>query len=344
MLVKDAYYETVDLAAYREVVKPVLGQEILDIHAHSWNRIPPHSALSQYPEMNRNPYTVEALLTAGRLMFPEQTYHALVFGSPDPNGYDCNDYVADEARKHEHLYPLYIPAMKASEDQVRKAVREGGYYGFKPYWNMVTWKPKQDDVTVIDMLPAPYMRVADDWGLVIMLHIPGSQRLASEQNLKDIQTLSRQYPHAKIVIAHIGRSYTYWSMKGHIEHIADLPNVYFDTSFVQDSMVYKVFFDHVDPAKVMYGTDLPISEVRGKRVWINTGWVDVSHDKLSWTASRDPQHPVQGTFMSYEMIRAMREGAAEAGLSDQDLRPIFFENGMKLLADVRRRMAGEWKK
>jgi len=337
MLVKDEYYERVDMPVYREVVAPLLSDKVLDIHAHVWPQPARKSKLGQYPEYNYHPYPVERLLQATSLMFPEQTYHALLFGSPTPEEYESsNEYVAEECRQRPHLYPLYIPDMQASEEQIRQTVLQGGYYGFKPYWTMVDWKAHQDDVTIMDMLPEPYMRVADDWGLIIMLHIPGSKRLASESNIECIQKLSRQYPNAKIIIAHLGRSYCPWSMKGGITQLCDLSNVYWDTSFPQEALVYKIFFDHVDPAKVMYGTDLPISEVRGRRVCINGNWVDVSRDSLSWTASRDPQHPVRGTFMTYEMIRAMREGAEEAGLSLDEIKPIFYENGMRLIEDTRR--------
>jgi len=344
VLVRDEYYERVDMKVYQEVVEPVLGPEILDIHCHVWPTAKRETKLNQYPEYNEHAYSIERLLAATSLMFPKQTCHALVFGSPTPEEYESsNEYVAKECRKRSHLYPLYIPDMQASEAQVRETVQRGGYYGFKPYWSMVDWKARQDDVTVIDMLPEPYMRVADDWGLLIMLHIPGSGRLASQSNIDCIQKLSREYPNAKIIIAHLGRSYCLWSMKGGIAHLCDLPNVYWGTSFVQQSLVYKAFFDHVDPAKVMYGTDLPISEVRGRRVCINGKWVDVSRGQLSWTASRDAEHPIEGTFMTYEMIRAMREGAEEAGLSTDDLRPIFFENGMRLIKDVQERLSGMWK-
>jgi hypothetical protein len=342
MLVKDEYYERVDMPVYREVVAPLLSDKILDIHAHAWMETPPHRKLDQYPEYNGHPYPVDRLLGATSLMFPEQRYHALVFGFPDRKGFTSNEYIAEACRRREHLYPLYIPDIHASEEQIRQTVLKGGYYGFKPFWTLVDWKSRQDDVTVIDMLPQPYMRVADDWGLMVMLHIPGRKRLASQSNIEGIQKLSREYPNAKIIIAHTGRSYCPWSIKGGIAHLCDLPNVYWDTSFVQVALVYKVLFDHVDPAKVMYGTDLPISEVRGRRVCINGQWVDVSRERLSWTASRDPEHPVEGTFMTYEMIRAMREGAEEAGLSVDDLRPIFFDNGMRLIEDVRQTLGGMW--
>jgi len=340
MLIKDEYYERVDMKVYREAVAPVLSDRILDIHAHARAEVVElevRRTEHKYPGRRPTPFPVEELVATGALMFPQQTYHAVVFGSPSLEDYEAsNAHVAEECRQRAQLFPLYIPDMHASEAKVRQTVQEGGYYGFKPYWTMVDWKANEDDVTIMDMLPEPYMRVADDWGLLIMLHIPGSRRLASKSNIEDIKKLSREYPNAKIIIAHLGRSYCPWSMKGGIAHLCDLPNVYWDTSFVQQSLSYKIFFDHVDPARVTYGTDLPIGLTRGRRVCINDRWVDVTRDKLSWTASRDSEHPVEGTFMTYEMIRAMREGAEEAGLSTDDLRPIFFDNGMALIQDVQR--------
>jgi len=339
-LFKDEYYDRVHLKVYREVVSPVLGDNILDIHAHARPKskeVPQSGVAHKYPGRRSDPFPVETLMAAGSLLFPGQVYHALVLPIPFLSEYVAgNAYVSEECRRRPGLYPMYVPDMSASEEQVRQAVRETGCYGFKPYWTMVDWKANEDDVTIMDMLPEPYMRVADDWGLLIMLHIPGSRRLASESNIEGIKKLSREYPNAKIIIAHLGRSYCPWSMKGGIAHLCDLPNVYWDTSFVQQSLSYKIFFDHVDPAKVMYGTDMPIALTVGRRVCINDRWVDVTRDKLGWTASRDPDHPVEATFMAYEMIRAMREGAEEAGLSTDDLRPIFFDNGMTLIKDVQR--------
>ncbi len=341
MLSKDEYYERVDMKVYREIVKPVLSDRILDMHAHIWLETSPDSKLGQYMEYNRNPYTIDRLLTAVSLMFPEQTYHALLFGSPEPRQeYTANAYIAGLCRQRRTLYPLYIPDMRASEEQIKHTVREGAYYGFKPYWNLVVDKPRQDDVTVLDMLPVPYMRVAEEWGLIIMLHIPGSRRLADPTTIEGIQKLVREYPNAKIVIAHLGRSYCPWSIDG-IRHICDLPNVFFETSFVQEALVFKKVFDWVDPAKLMYGTDLPISEVRGRRVCINNNWVDVSRESLSWTAFIKGENAIQSTFMTYEMIRAMREGAEAAGISTETLKPIFFENGMRLIGDVRRTLGYE---
>lgn len=333
MITQDEYYERVDMAVYREVVRPLLSDKILDFHVHLWR---PSDEPGQYPGVWEVGFGFDELSQAARLMFPEQEYHAVVFGRPTLEGDRANDLVAQGARERATMYPLYVPDMRASEEQVRRAVRQGGFYGFKPYWNLVEGKSSQEDVTIRDMLPAPYMRVADDLGLLVMLHIPGSRRLADPRNLSDIRWLSGQYPNAKIIIAHIGRSYCLWSIKGNIEQVCDLPNVTFDVSYVQEAMVYKVFFDHVDPRKVVYGSDLPLSQLRGRRVCINGQWVDVTREPWAWTAHRDQAHAIEATFMTYEMIRALREGAEAAGLSLDEIKPIFYENGMRLIEETGR--------
>jgi predicted TIM-barrel fold metal-dependent hydrolase len=328
---RDAYYERVDMTVYREVVRPLLGDKVFDFHVHLWR---PCDDAGQYPGIWDVGFDADQLLETGALMFPEQEFHAVVFGRPTLEGDRADDLVVQAARRHENLYPFFIPDMRADEAQVRHTVRAGGYYGFKPYWNLVEGKPDQDAVTVRDMLLEPYMRVADDWGLIIMLHIPGSKRLADPRNLEDIRWLSRRYPGAKIVIAHLGRSYCLWPIKAGIAQVCDLPNVYFDVSFVQEPIVYKVLFDHVDPAKVLYGSDLPISRMRGKRVCVNGRWVDVTRESWAWTAYRADSAPIEATFMPYEMIRALRQGAEEAGLSLEALRPIFYENAMGLIEET----------
>jgi hypothetical protein len=294
---------------------------------------------NKYPGRKLESFSIDEMLSSAKLMWPGQEFHALVFGMPTPELREpTNTHVSKECDKHDTLYPLYIPDLHASEARIRSTVLDNGYLGFKPHWALVEGKAGEEEVSVLEMLPEPCMRVAEELGLLIMLHIPGKDRLASQENIENIRLLSRQYPNSKIIIAHLGRSYCLWSMKGGIGTLCGLPNVYWDTSVVQESMVYKVFFDHVDPARVMYGTDQPVTQMRGRRVCINGTWVDVSREALGWTATRDPANPIRGTFMTYEMIRAMREGAEAAGISDRELAPVFFENAIRLIREVQQRL------
>jgi predicted TIM-barrel fold metal-dependent hydrolase len=344
MIADDEYYQAVDLSVYREIVAPLLSGKILDIHAHARAEVPEgkrHLMQNKYPGRQVEPYPVEELLATARLMWPEQQFHALVFGMPTLQMRESsNQHVVRECRKHRNLFPLYIPDLHAAEAEIRNTVLAGGYFGFKPYWSLVEGKASEEEVSIFDMLPEACMRVAHELGLIIMLHIPGSGRLASQSNIDGIRRLSREYPNAKLIMAHLGRSYCLWSMKKGIDKLCDLPNVYWDTSVVQESMVFKEFFDHVDPGKVMYGTDLPIMEMRGRRVCINGLWVDVTREDRGWTANRKPDNPIRGTFMTYEMIRAMREGAEAAGVTENALKPIFFDNGMRVIRQVQQNLPG----
>jgi hypothetical protein len=177
MIKDDEYYRDVDLPAYKQIVAPLLSGKILDIHAHARADVPeqhPHMMQNKYPGRKLESYPVEDLLRTAELMWPDQEFHALVFGMPTLDMRDSsNVHVCRECRRHETLYPLYIPDLHASEAQIRSTILDNGYLGFKPYWSLV------------------------------------------------------------------------------------------------ESMVFKVFFDFVDPAKAMYGTDLPIMEMRGRRVCIN---------------------------------------------------------------------------
>jgi hypothetical protein len=341
MITDDTYYREVDLRAFREIVAPVLEGKILDIHIHA--RIVPagyrHFMQNKYPGRALESFSVPEMLSSAELMWPEQEFHALVFGMPTPELREpTNAHVCTECGRHDTLYPLYIPDLHAPEAEIRSTILDNGYLGFKPHWALVEGRAGEEEVSVLDMLPESCMRVAEELGLLIMLHIPGKGRLASEDNIDQIRLLSRRYPSAKIIIAHLGRSYCLWSMTGGIGKLCDLPNVYWDTSVVQEPMVYKVLFDHVDPAKVMYGTDQPVTQMRGRRVCINGAWVDVSREALGWTATRDPSNPIPATFMTYEMIRAMREGAEAARVPDHELFPIFFENGIRLIREIQQRL------
>ncbi|HUV08286.1 MAG TPA: hypothetical protein VMX75_11185, partial [Spirochaetia bacterium] len=75
------------MAVYRDVVAPMLSGRILDIHAHARAEVPSgeyHRMQHKYPGRKLEPFPVEELLATAQLMWPGQSYHALVFGMPMP--------------------------------------------------------------------------------------------------------------------------------------------------------------------------------------------------------------------------------------------------------------------
>jgi len=339
------YYERVDMKVYREEIAPILPQQILDIHAHIWpslvatyNKYPAVAGYKGVPEH----YSFADLEQSAKMLFPDRIYHAVCFGAPFAEAVDAgiNEALSRGAKQWPRRYALLVATPRESAEELRRALLQGRFYGFKVAVNLAPHAYATD--RIMDVFSAAQRRVADELGLMVMLHIPRARRLADRQNIADLQRLSEECPNAKIILAHLGRSYCSWVIRDSIHELKDLGNIYWDVSYVQNAMVYEILFENVDSRRVLFGTDQPLADIRGHRVCVNKQWVDVTRDHYSWAAFRREGLEVEATFVAYEIIRALREGAERAGLGRQQLRAIFFDNGMRLIKDVEQQLSGMW--
>jgi predicted TIM-barrel fold metal-dependent hydrolase len=337
-LADSEYYQQVDLPVYREELEPVLPDTILDFHAHvwtrdHWRRVPWEAGVPGGKYMVvRTDYGFDALQADLARFFPTRRVDAVCFGYPIPSSADLdagNRYLA-RGGGHAGRYPLMV----VHKDETPKAVleqqvREGIFFGYKVG---LPWHGNDyGDVTVEDMLTAAQMELADELSLVVLLHLPRAGRLADPANSASLRRLAARYPRAQIVLAHCGRAYCPDVMRRGIGAVRDLDNVYFDVSMVQDPVVLQILFQHVDSRRVLFGSDLPVAAMRGRRVCVNDHWVDVLREPDQGSGYRVGLKQLRATFMVYEIIRAVRDAAEFAGLSNSQLSAIFFDNGMALL-------------
>jgi glutamate-1-semialdehyde 2,1-aminomutase len=243
-----------------------------------------------------------------------------------------NEHIGQTIRNDPSAAGLMLVRPSDTAEQIRRTVLESRFVGLKPYFTFVHWKA-QNDVLLDDMLTADHLSVADELGLIVMIHLPRKGRLADPENIAALQRISAKYPRAKLVIAHVGRSYCEWAVRKGLNQVEGLLNVYFDTTFIQNSVVFQHLFEHVDASRVMFGTDLPDSAVHGQVVCVNGINLFVTRDAYPWSLSR-PNEPIECTYMSYESLRAIRDGAERAGLSRDALQAIFYRNGRRLIDDV----------
>lgn len=336
------------MKVYREEIAPILPQQILDIHTHVWTKLGARcSFINKYPPIQGYKgapldYDYADLDRSARKLFPDREYHAVCFGAAmlELVGTGINDEVGAGAQDWPRRYPLLVATPSESAEKLRQALLGGRFYGIKVAVNLEDHAYATDRVTHV--FSEAQRTVANELGLMVMLHVPRPRRLADPDNVSDIQWISRECPEAKIILAHLGRSYCSWVIKDSIHELKNLDNVYWDVSYVQNPMVYEILFENVDSRRVLFGTDQPMADWRGRRVCVNNQWVDVTRDRYSWAAFRREGLEIEATFIAYEIIRALREGAERAGLSKAQLAAIFFENGMRLVKDVRRRLSGVW--
>ena len=136
------------------------------------------------------------------------------------------------------------------------------------------------------------------------------------------------------MLAHCGRCYLPDEMKAAIKSIADLENVYMDTAMVMDPLGLQMVFEHIDSRRVLFASDLPVANMRGRRVYVMDHWVDLVFEDYPESEFRVLSNNMHATFMIWEIVLAVKRAAGMAGLSKAQLDGVFYENGQALLQQV----------
>ena len=321
---------------YNEEVAPVLPQVVLDFHSHVSRSEKSRDSGARKKGAGyvvvQTSYGPRDLLRDGALCFPGREYRAVCFAYPFP-GQDWRkaSAFAGTGSRHGTLYPLILggKASGATRNEYREALAGGPFFGFKA---ITPWiGDNYGKVTLEDMVGPAEMGLADELGLVVLLHVPRAGRLVDPVVQRGVRRLSRKYPNASIVLAHCGRCYLPAEMKKAIKSVAKLPNVYLDTAMVMDPGVIEIALSAVGPRRVLFGTDLPIAAMKGRRVRVMDHWVDLVLPGKPGGAFRVQSDNMRATYMAREIVVAIRDAAERVGLTRAERDEIFFGNGMRLL-------------
>jgi glutamate-1-semialdehyde 2,1-aminomutase len=281
-------------------------------------------------------YPVERLLADGKRIFAGREYRAVCFGDPTPSADNAKDTAyAAAAGKMRGVYPLMVAGapLKVPREILKWRVEDQGFLGYKVFLN---WQGDDyGNIGIRDMLGANEMDLADELGLVVLLHVPGSGRLADPEVQSGVKWLSEGWPNARIVLAHCGRCYLPSEMEKAVGALRDLSNIFLDTSMVMDESVLRMVFEGIDSDRVLFGTDFPIAAMRGRRVRVMDHWVDVVFGDYPPSSYRVRAPGIRATFMAWEIALAVRKAGRAVGLPEQRVRDVFFENGMRVLHGVR---------
>jgi predicted TIM-barrel fold metal-dependent hydrolase len=333
-------YEQIDLPFYKSEIAPVLPERILDFHTHVWTREVWNSAPCQQNTpgakymVTTQDYSLEDLLRDGQRMFPDRGYEAVCFGQPTPAADvgKTNDYIV-QATNQAGLYPLMVTGKNScGPAKLKEEILQKGFFGYKVYLNWLG--DDYGNIAVADMIGPAEMELANASKLVVLLHVPGGDRLASPVVQNDVERLSREYPNANIVLAHCGRCYLPDEAKRAMGAISRLENVYLDTAMVMDPTALEIVLDNIASKRLLFATDLPIARMRGRRVYVMDHWADLVLEGYDASAYRVGSNNMRATYMVYEIILAIRRAAERIGLSEPELRGIFYRNGKSVLEKV----------
>jgi predicted TIM-barrel fold metal-dependent hydrolase len=182
-------------------------------------------------------------------------------GSYSFHGYDPSEEGIRQSNTHaaqivarypEHAYslcylnPAHPPAFVRAE--LRRCIEEFGFKGIKQWIAVNARDPRMESV----------MAPAIEYGLPVFFHAwyKATGYVYNESNPSDIRHLALRYPEATIVMLHLNGC----GVRG-VQDIADLPNVWVDTSGSQpDAGFVEYAAGQVGAERILYGSDWPIRD------------------------------------------------------------------------------------
>lgn len=252
----------------------------------------------------------------------------LFFGFPKPDQDTAadNELVAGEVGKQPGSRGLMLVRPKDDPAAVEQAVVDQGWAGFKVY-HVYADRDQSFNAPIDEYTPRWMWELMNKHGLVLMLHIVRKRGLADENNQQTLMKRCREYPNARVILAHAGRGFCADHTIDGIDALAGLDNVFFDTSAICESAAFIAILQRFGSSRLMYGSDFPVSQLRGRAISMGDGfyWLhDHNATYDGWLHSR----PV---LVGLESLLALRQAARLCQLKDTDMQRIFSENALQLL-------------
>lgn len=201
------------------------------------------------------------------------------------------------------------------------AMANGRCRGLKPY-HLYVDRADTSQVTVEEFAPEWMWKQCDRHGAILMLHLMRYAAMADPINQEQLLRLSSKYPNCQTVLAHIARSFNHRNARG-LRVLANCPSLFVDTSAVTEVEGMRLAIDVLGPHRVVYGSDYPISHLRGRCVTVG--------NQMLWLYAEENKAP-EMTLIGIESLLALRTACTQAGLGVADVQGIFRDSALAVLA------------
>jgi predicted TIM-barrel fold metal-dependent hydrolase len=339
--------QDVDRRFYGERLAGFLPDRIVDIHTHVWlkgfRKAPPTGRAVTWPLRVAEQNLVEDLIETYRLLFPGRAVQPLMFSFVESHEDDfagANAYVSRAAREHDFA-ALAFASPAWSAERLEREILTGHFLGAKVYLTLSPAHIPADEIRIFDFLPHHQLEVLDRHGWLVMLHIPRQGRLRDPVNLADLLEIERRYPQARIILAHVGRAYCPEDVGDAFAVLAPAQRLLFDFSANTNAAVFEQLIRAVGPRRILFGSDLPITRMRMRRICEQGNYVNLVPRGLYGDVDDDRHmREVEGrqaatlSFFLYEQVDAFRRAAQATGLTPADIEDVFYRNAARLLAQA----------
>ncbi len=265
----------------------------------------------------------------GRQVGKQRLAGGLLFPFPSTAGDLArgNQYLFEQIAGEADLKGLALVAPGAMPEQFQTLLDNSQFAGFKPYHLFSSCTPTFK-APISSFLPDWASAIAHDRGLVIMLHLVRDSALADPENQRELRHFCAEYPNARLVLAHAARGFHALNTVKGLGSLRGFDNVWFDTSGICEPTAIKAIIDAFGPRRLIWGSDFPVSEIRGRCVTVGDGFAWLQPGSAFWEKAGPQANP---TLVGLESLRALLTACAECGLNAADRQDIFANNARRLL-------------
>jgi len=242
------------------------------------------------------------------------------------NRQKCNDFLVSHLEKYpEHVGEAFVlPDDTVAE--LKKLLIHPNIRGFKCYHSCAHRKPTWQ-TEIGEYLPESAWQVADEYGYCITLHMVKDHALSDTGNFAYICRMARQYPSAKLILAHAARGFAAWTVLDKVAELSDIPNIYFDISAVCEPTPIFAVLKAAGTKRVLWGSDFPVSMMRGKCISIADSFLWLYREQLQ---KMDSKTTFSANLIGIENLLALKQACQMLDIDRSGVEDIFYNSAMEM--------------
>ena len=319
-----------DIDFYQRELASFIPDRVIDTHSHLWR-------VRHYPG-KQPPGFPDDLTWADyqRLvepLFPDRTVGGWVLPKPvlrdeDKDALPASEWVGEQLKGQKYARGAFLIRPGDDPEWVRENTKRLGLIGFKCYHTLAVKKPTYE-AEIPEYLPEPIVKVADEEGWIITLHMVKSRAVADPGNLHWIKTYLKKYPNMKLILAHSARGFQPAHNFEGLPELTGYDNLYFDASANCEPMAHESILRIIGHKRLMNGIDFgAASHSRGRSVAAADTFIWLYGDTPVW----DPYYvKVTPVLIALEYLRSLKWACWAARLTDSQIEDVFWNNAAELL-------------
>lgn len=237
-----------------------------------------------------------------------------------------NQFLFEHLREHPGAKGLLGVRPTTPTREIEARIGSWPIAGFKPFCTFSGLEPPYQ-APMHAFVPEWMWEMADHYKWMILVHLVRDQALADPLNYEWIRRMCHKYPRAKLLLDHAARGFHAPNTVEGVKRISGLDNVYFDTSCICEPIPLIAILQEFGADRLMYGSDFPLSVVRGKTLTLGDGFIWLEPRTVNWNEA-DNGKP---SLIGLESLRAVRDAARILNLSKTEVENIFYHTAMNML-------------